>query len=109
MRKLIISKRQKGKTKELIERCSVDNYSLLVCPTKAMCQNAFKMAQDMGKPIPMPITFKEFVNHQWCGTHIDKFYFDELQMSLSLEAMGVPIDIAVIDTTCIDVIDWSET
>ena len=106
MRNLIISKRQKGKTKELIIKCYADNYSLIVCPNTYMCRHAFKMAQDMGKPIPMPITFKEFVNRQWCGAHIDKFYFDELQMSLSQAAMGVPIDTAVIDTTYIDVIDW---
>lgn len=106
MRNLIISKRQKGKTKELIKKCSADNYSLIVCPNPHMCRRTFEMALDMGKSIPMPITFKEFINRQWCGAHIDKFYFDELQMSLELAAMGVSIDTVVIDTTYIDVMDW---
>lgn len=107
MKSLILAKRRQGKTKELIEKCAADNYSLIVCPNITMCEHTFKMAQDMGKPIPKPITFNQFISRQWCLPHIDKFYFDELQMSLSIAAMGVPIDTAVIDTTYIDVKDWS--
>ena len=53
---LIISGRQTGKTKKLIEACSNDRYSLIVCPTRAMCECTFHMAKEMGMYIPMPIT-----------------------------------------------------
>ena len=94
---LIISGRQTGKTKKLIEACSNDRYSLIVCPTRAMCECTFHMAKEMGMYIPMPITFGEFANRQFCGKHIENFYFDELQMSLEMIAGGVNIKDITLD------------
>lgn len=96
---IIIATSQSGKTTELIERCSKDNYSLIVCPNIVMCHNTFKMAKKLGKNIPMPITFYEFVNQKWDGAHIDNFYFDELQLSLDNYANGINIQDIVIDAT----------
>lgn len=101
MDKLIIADRQTGKTRELIEKCHKDNYSIIVCPNDVMCKITFDMAKDLNMPIPMPITFREFASGKWCGTFIDKFYFDELQYSLQSMAKGVNIGTVVIDRTSI--------
>lgn len=108
MREIIISERLKGKTTALIEKCNRDRYSLIVCPNKHMCHATFKMALEINKPIPMPITFKEFATGQYCAPHIEKFYFDELQMSLASISRGVPIDTVVIDVSHSRVTDWRE-
>lgn len=99
MEEIILSDRRKGKTTKLIEMCHKDKYSLIVCPTNEMCKYVFKMAKDMNKEIPMPITFSDFVNHRWYSHGISNFYFDELQMSLQNIAGNVPIKSAVIDTS----------
>lgn len=105
MNELILGNRRSGKTKELIERCSKDNYSIIVCPNRAMCKITVDMANDMDKPIPMPITFEEFCLQRYMGRIINKFYFDELQMSLSRAAQFVPIGAAVIDTSITEVVN----
>lgn len=98
MKNLVLAKeRCIGKTSDLIQKCAGDNYSLIVCPTRRMCEAVHEWAKEMNLDIPMPITFKEFINGQFYGKRIDKFYFDELQMSLDNFAHGVPIDTVVID------------
>lgn len=104
MKNLVLAKgRCVGKTSDLIQKCAGDNYSLIVCPTRRMCLAVREWAKEMNLDIPMPITFKEFLNGQFCGKHIDKFYFDELQMSLDIFARGVPIDTVVIDASNVNI------
>lgn len=104
MKNLVLAKgRCIGKTSDLIRKCAEDNYSLIVCPTRRMCEAVHEQAKEMDLSIPMPITFKEFVNGQFRGKHIDKFYIDELQMSLDNFAHGVPIDTVVIDAGNINI------
>lgn len=104
MKNLVLAKgRCVGKTSDLIRKCAEDNYSLIVCPTRRMCLAVREQAKKMDLDIPMPITFKEFLNGQFCGKHIDKFYFDELQMSLDNFAHGVPIDTVVIDACNVNI------
>lgn len=48
--KWILAERQSGKTTELIRRCNLDKciynkYSLIVCPSKAMCMATFSYAK----------------------------------------------------------------
>lgn len=99
MEEIVLSKRQQGKTRMLIEMCHADKYSLIVCPNRAMCELTFKMAQDLKMPIPMPITFEVFARRTWSGRNINNFYFDELQMSLQSIAGHTQIKTVVIDTT----------
>ena len=109
---LIIATRQQGKTTQLIEKCHLDKYSIIVCPNKEMCIITYNMAKEMGKPIPMPITFEEFIMHKFCETQlfsiIDNFYFDELQMSLQQISKGVSIDTVVFDVSHTRVIKLKE-
>ena len=99
--KWILAERQSGKTTELIRRFNLDKriynkYSLIVCPSKAMCRATFSYAKRIGLDIPMPITFDEFINGGFEGRHVERFYFDELQISLQSHARGVPIDTVVV-------------
>ena len=96
IKNIIVADRQTGKTRHLITKCSQDEYSLIVCPTLNMCNFVIKEANSMGVKIPRPITFKDFVMGKFDSCKVDKFYFDELQMSLSFMANGVPIDTAII-------------
>ena len=105
MNNLILSTRKMGKTTMLIDLCSKDNYSIIVCPNRVMCRQIFDQALDMGKKIPFPITFEEFAATNRPSRFINRYYFDELQMSLQKLARGIPIEAAVIDTTAINVID----
>ena len=75
MEEIVLSKRQQGKTRMLIEMCHADKYSLIVCPNRAMCELTFKMAQDLKMPIPMPITFEVFARRTWSGRNINNFLF----------------------------------
>lgn len=94
--KWLLAERQSGKTTELIRRCSDDEYSLIVCPNQSMCKNTYAYAKELGLDIPMPITFDDFVNGKFDRRHVERFYFDELQMSLTAYAREVPIDTVVI-------------
>ena len=96
IKNLIVADRQTGKTRHLITKCSQDEYSLIVCPTSAMCNYTFEEARKMHLKIPMPITFDDFVKGKFDSCKVEKFYFDELQISLSSMANGVPIDTAII-------------
>lgn len=108
MNKLILGTRRQGKTKRLIELCHENGYSIIVCPNRAMCRITFDMAQDMGKPIPMPITFEEFINRRFFERHIEKFYIDELQLCLDTIPCHIPIEAAVIDNTYLTIEDINE-
>ena len=96
IKNLIVADRDTGKTRHLITKCSQDEYSLIVCPTRMMCNYVFRMARDMDLKIPMPITFNEFVRGEFLPHDVEKFYFDELQLSLHNMARGVPIDTVII-------------
>lgn len=48
IKNLIVADRQTGKTRHLITKCSQDEYSLIVCPTRMMCNYVFKEARNMG-------------------------------------------------------------
>lgn len=96
---LILSTRQQGKTRKLIEHCHKDKYSIIVCPNREMCRQTYRIADELNMPIPMPITFDEFVNHEYCEKWINNFYFDELQMSLQNYARGVNIADVIFDVS----------
>lgn len=65
--------------------------------------STFELAQDIEKPIPMPITFQEFIQGKWYGRFVDKIYFDELQMCLALHSQNREISDIVIDTSNMNV------
>lgn len=96
IKNIIVADRCTGKTRHLIQKCSQDEYSLIVCPNGMMCNYTFKEAESMGVKIPMPITFEDFVSGKFSSRNVNKFYFDELGISLSGMAKGIPIDTVII-------------
>lgn len=89
--KVIYDERQSGKTTKLIQECAKDRYSLIVVPNRFMCRCVFEQAKSLGYDIPFPITFREFLNGEFCEKHIENFYIDELPTCLAKLAKGVPI------------------
>ena len=89
--KIIYRKRQTGRTSELIEECAKYNYAIIVAPTLKRAQIIFNQALKMGKQIPMPISFREFVERRYCGRFINAFLFDDLDDSLTKMAAGIPV------------------
>lgn len=93
--KIIYRKRQTGRTSELIEECAKYKYAIIVAPTLKRAQFIFNQALKMGKQIPMPISFREFVERRYCGRLINAFLFDDLDDSLTQMAAGVPVTTVV--------------
>lgn len=94
---LIIKPRQSGRTTELIKRCAKYRYAAIVCPSRKQAEYVFKMANDIGESIPMPITFSEFVDGRFYAPNIEAFLFDNLDGCLEAYSHGVPIDSAVFE------------
>ena len=46
IKNLIVADRQTGKTRYLITKCIQDEYSIIVCPTRAMCNYTFEEARN---------------------------------------------------------------
>lgn len=94
--KIIATKRQTGKTTKLIKMCGEDfkngHYSLIVTINPCAAKWMQKEAKEMGYDIPLPITYAEFVNREFYGKNIHKFYLDEVGFFLERCACGVEID-----------------
>ena len=95
--KLIYSGRQTRRTTELIKRCGEYRYALIVCPTKKQADYVFKMSLGMGVNIPMPITFRDFIEGGFFSPNIDAFLIDNLDDCLNTCTKGVPIDSVVFE------------
>lgn len=93
--KIICRHRQTGRTTELIEECAKYNYAAIVAPNRTRAFSIFKQAKEMGKSIPLPITFNEFIEGEWYGPNIDAFLFDDLDDSIRMIAHGIPLAAAV--------------
>ena len=78
--KVILGDRRVGKTTKLIELA--DNYNgYIVVHSVKNAQQVFNMAREMGKKINMPITFYEFMHHQY-GYRCRHFYIDDIDLCL---------------------------
>lgn len=95
--KVIYRERQTGRSTELIKMCAEHDYSIIVCPTLIRASYLFKMANDMGYKIPMPTTFRDFMNRHYEPRFINSFLFDDLDASLCELAMNVPIEAVVFE------------
>ena len=94
---IIFSQRQTGRTTKLIEKCARYKYALIVCPTRMRANIVFKDARKMGKNIPMPITFEEFISGRFSTEHINAFLIDDLDQCLAIYSRNVPIDTVVFE------------
>lgn len=89
--KIIIKPRGKGKTTDLINLCANNNYSLIVVGTQENARMVFEAAKKMKKPIPMPITYRDFLENRYAGQNIDTFLIDNVDLLLQWTTR-VPIE-----------------
>jgi hypothetical protein len=84
--KVIYRGRQTGKTTELIELCheaeQKGECSYIVCATQKECDHIFRKAKEMDKPIPLAITFNDFVMGNYFGQNIRHFFIDDIDRLL---------------------------
>ena len=89
MRTLIIPK-GKGKTTRLIKKSAVTG-DYIVCFDYDEAVRIQMEAQKMGLKIPLPITFKDFLEKRYYGNNIPGFLIDNID--IILESLSyVPID-----------------
>jgi hypothetical protein len=89
--KVIHKPRQTGKTTELIEIASQEG-GYIVCHNREEAYKILKTAEEIGKQIPFPITYDEYLNGSFCGKNIEAFYIDNVELLLSMIARGVPVN-----------------
>ena len=66
---IILGARQTGKTTVLIKRSAETKESIVVYDKQATLRIS-RMADDLGLSIPFPLTYSEFVNHEYRGRGI---------------------------------------
>lgn len=91
-----------GKTTELIERASRDSL-YIVCRCRTEAQRIHKRALEMGKQIPFPITFDEFIQGRYRSLNINGFLIDDADLLLRKMAGIVPVN-AVTATGAVEVL-----
>jgi hypothetical protein len=89
--KVIHKPSQTEKTTELIEIASQEG-GYIVCHNREEAYRISKTAEEIGKQIPFPITYDEYLNGSFCGKNIKAFYIDNVDLLLSRIAKGVPVN-----------------
>lgn len=84
--RLYIGPRATGKTAMLIRLCEESPGTVIVAPNKTSAENIEMLALELGKTIPEPITFRQFVDGRRNGTKITGFLFDDLDRALQIAA-----------------------
>jgi hypothetical protein len=87
--RLISKGKGEGKTTECID-LSASTWAYIVCPTQQDCARVFAQAKTMGKDIPYPIAFREFIEGAF-GKRIKGFIIDDLDRCMSSYSKHVPI------------------
>jgi len=68
-----------GKTTELI-KMSHENGGYIVCSTQQEVQRIFQLSIELECTIPFPISFDEFIHHEYHSRGIKEFYIDNVDM-----------------------------
>lgn len=79
--KVICRGKATGKSTELIQMCA-ENGGYIVCESLHRADKIAKYARMLGLNIPLPITFREFITHQYSPQGIKNFYFDNIDRIL---------------------------
>lgn len=88
--KVVLRGRGGGKTTELI-RISARTNSYIVAMSRDEAGRIFAQAQAMGLNIPYPITFDNFLDHQYSSWGIRDFLIDNADVLLQRLSRGVNI------------------
>lgn len=88
--KVIYGRRQTGRTTQLIEMVHEaekrGELSYIVCAGHEQANRIAKRAEEMGKPVPFPITYSEYLNgvHGYKELHLYVDNLDHLIRELSI-------------------------
>ena len=88
--KIIVRPRQGGKTTELVKMAHKHN-GYIVCLNHLEVARVFEESQHMECKINFPITFHEFLNHEYNDKGVKKFYIDNVEMLIQ-QLTNVPIE-----------------
>lgn len=95
--KVICSGRKTSRTTQLIELAHEaekrGEASYIICHSDIACMQVFQRAQEMGKPVAMPISFIEFRQGAYAMRSIKNFFFDNADVFLQ---QMTPVHIAAI-------------
>lgn len=96
--RVIARTRQTGRTTELIELCAAaearGEVSYIVCHTYHEAYRIAQKAQEKGLNIGFPLTFDEFIRHDFAGQNIHNFFIDNAEWLLA--RFCVPATLAAI-------------
>jgi len=91
----IVGGRQSGRTTKLIELAAEaeanGEFCYIVCHSNSEAYRISRMAKQMEKAIQFPLTYDEFLQRQYHGAHIKKFFIDNADMLLQRLSPVVPI------------------
>ena len=91
--KIICKPRGHGKTTELIEHAkTLEGYNLIVVHDRAECFRLWKIIQEKGYKLPMPISFSEFTEQKFCGVNVNAFLIDNADLLIQYLARGVNVE-----------------
>lgn len=93
--KKILAERRKGKTTQLIQLSAVSGH-YIVCRSPAEAGRICAVANEMGKNIPTPITYEEFLNRNYYAKGIGGFLIDNAD-HLLMAMSPVPITAITMD------------
>lgn len=89
--KILVDKRQTGRTTKLIKKCAKTG-GYIVCCSRNEAHRIFALAHKMRKNIPLPLTFDEFLKCRYYPPGVRKLYIDNVEMLLRRLAPGVEIE-----------------
>lgn len=79
-----------GKTTDLIKRASEENL-YIVCRGTSRANDLNRRAVNMGKSIPFPLTFHEFLYREYAGRYINGFLIDDVDKFLNYMTTGANV------------------
>jgi hypothetical protein len=84
--KVILRPRRTGRTEDLVELCiEAEAYgepSYIVCSDHREAVRISRVAEEKGYHISFPITFHEFLTHQYAHRNIKNFFIDNADILL---------------------------
>ena len=100
MTDIYIGGRGSGKTTRMIEECSKNKGSVIVCPSLHDADYVAHMAEELGIDIPKPISFAMFCNirNHRIGAYTG-YFFDRLDAALQMTAGFAKIHSATFEET----------
>lgn len=70
-----------GKTHEIIKLCA-EKGGYIVCFNRQEANRVFHVAKNMGLKVPLPITFREFIERKYHAPGITQFLIDNLDICI---------------------------